>query len=180
MTPQIIGDIEYEDAAKSEPLPLRSIVEDHIKSGLDPDKLIIIGFFVHTFRNVAPPPSRRHMLAMNHHNGTSEHRDKFFDHKLILDFMKIKHIIIEFNSTNVQPPMPPFPELQGLGTGLRKARKIFAKMLNATELERLLRGVAIFLYQEINTEHIPYYLDSFDKVAEEKLIKKIRLFREKY
>lgn len=178
---QLINGVMYVDAALAEPLPLISIVNDHVRSGKDPEKLLIIGFFVHTFPNKEPDLDKQHIFAMKKHYATAHYRKDFGRDRKMLDYQKIKNIIIELNALSVQVPIhDPFPELYELGRGFRMIRKFVAKIARKKEIERLLRGVTIFLYEEMNLAHLPYYMDAFRPVIEEKFIKRIEQFRKTY
>lgn len=181
--PRRIDGVEYVDGAEYEAMPLRSIVDSHIRRGLNPEKLFILGLFVH--RAPWRIPDRRHVLAMDEYRATFRHQDNFKDHledlRYDIRFRGVKYIMLEVDATDVSIPSPePFPALWELGGTLRRIRKLFAKLMNKGQVERLLRGVSIFLYNELNPQHLPYYLDSFNKKLEKKLLDGISNFDSKF
>ncbi|MBI2035693.1 MAG: patatin-like phospholipase family protein [Candidatus Liptonbacteria bacterium] len=174
--PRSIQGAEYIDAAQCEPLPLLSVLNSHLAKGLDPKKLFILGFFVHTFSRKAP--EKRHYLALDRHYGRAAHKDLFQLHKQILHHHGVKFIILELDTEKVVlPPPEEFPDLSDLGINWRGIRKLFARFANKSQVERLLRGVSIFLYEEINLRHLPCFIEALEPEINRKLLEKVQQFK---
>ncbi len=160
---------QFVDAAQKESLPILSVIDSHINHGNDPKKLLIIGSFVHTLPRQGP--SAYHFLEMEKYYSSSGHSDLF---RKDMEIAKYKYatkcLILEFDSTNVSLPSPdPFPEFLEFGAGFRQIRKLFAAIFNRVQLEKLLRGVSIHLYKELNMQHLPCYLELFERNLQGKI-----------
>ncbi len=175
---QNVGGYEFVDAAHNESIPLKSTLIDHIKKGKDPKKLFIIGTFVHT--SSRRRPEKLHSLSFDKHYSRDEHKKKFFDHRLILDYEGVPHLILELDAHHVSlPPPEPFPDFPEIGIGLRNLRKIIAKFFQKSQVEKYLRGVSIFLYEELNMGHLPNYINDFEHKITEKLNRHIPEIQER-
>lgn len=174
---QTINGKNFVDAAQKEAVPLLSVIDSHIARGGDPNKLFIIGTFVHTLQR--EEPTEYHYMETDRYFSNGEHTDKFRAHLELATYRGAKCMIIEFDATNVVlPSASPFRDLiEEFGVGFRRLRKIIASLFNSGLLEKVLRGVAIHLYREINMQHLPYYLDKFDATIEDKIRRRIENFK---
>ena len=169
---QTIKGQKFVDAAQKESIPLLSVIDSHIKRGLDPKKLVIIGTFVHTLPREGP--GAYHFLELEKYFTSSGHLELFRRDMEIAKLRGAKCMILEFNSTKVVlPSADPFTDFLEFGYGFRQLRKLVAAIFNKGQLEKLLRGVSIHLYKELNMQHLLYYLDLFDKTIEEKIKRQI-------
>ena len=157
----------FVDAAAVESIPIESVIKTHIERGLDPRKLLIIGTFVHTLEknNVF------HFLARQKDSSSTTQKRLFeLEKRLAVSEAGAKIMILEFNANQViLPPADPFSDLEELGKGFRFIRKLLALIFNREAHDKLLRGIAIHLYKEINMAHLKLYLEHFDKVIQNKI-----------
>ncbi|MBI3632189.1 MAG: patatin-like phospholipase family protein [Candidatus Vogelbacteria bacterium] len=173
---QTVHGQQFVDAAQKESIPILSVIDSHIKKGLDPSKLLIIGTFVHTLSRKSP--SVFHFLEMEKYFTDASHHDTFRSHLELAGYRGAKCMILELDATNIELPHPDqFPDFMEFGAGFRRIRKIIASLFNKGLLEKILRGVSIYLYKEINMQHLPYYLDPFEKSIKKKLQQKIDSFK---
>ncbi|MBI3633335.1 MAG: hypothetical protein HY226_03535 [Candidatus Vogelbacteria bacterium] len=173
---QTVNGQQFVDAAQKESIPILSIIDSHIKKGGDPKKLVIIGTFAHTLPRKAP--SVFHFLEMEKYFSNASHHDIFKRDLELAGYRGAKCLILELDATNIRLPDPdPFPDFMEFGAGFRRLRKIIASFFNKGLLEKILRGVSIHLYKEMNMQHLPYYLNQFDRTIRKKLENKIENFK---
>ena len=165
---QTIKGQKFVDAAQKESIPILSVIDSHIKRGLDPKKLFIIGTFVHTLPRQGP--GAFHFLEMEKYFTSAWCQDLFYRDLEIARYRGVKCFILEFNAANIiLPEANPFPDFLEFGSEFRKVRKLVAAIFNRSQLEKLLRGVSIHLYKELNMQHLPFYLDLFERTIQDKI-----------
>jgi predicted acylesterase/phospholipase RssA len=169
---QYIDGQGYIDAAQNDPVPLESVVDDHVRSGKDPNKLFILGTFVHTLDRTAD--LHAHLFGRREHydRGTSE--ALFYYQKRILEYQHISHVVFEFNAANIAlPPAEPFFDFPVLGPSLSLLRKALATLTHRESVEYFLRGVSHYLYEQMNLQHLPLYFDAFEPSIKQKIARHI-------
>ena len=151
----------YIDAAQNDPVPLECVVDDHIRAGKDPDKLFIVGTFVHTFDRLLDIPPN--LFGRREHYDRHANGKIFFYQKDKLVNQRIRFLIFELDATKVHlPPANPFSDFPVLGSSLSELRRLFAQLTHRESLERFLRSVSHYLYEQINLQHLSLYLESFE------------------
>ncbi len=162
----------YIDAAQNDPVPLESVVEDHIRKGGDPQKLFILGTFVHTLdRRFNSSPN---LFGRREHYDRGMNEALFYYQKRMIQYQGISHVIFEFDAAHVSlPRAEPFLEFPVLGPSLSGMRKLFATLTHRESVERFLRSISHLLYEQINLQHLPFYFEAFEHRFREKAEKHI-------
>lgn len=160
----------YIDAAQNDPIPLESVAEDHIRAGKNPEKLFILGTFVHTLdRRFMLPPN---LFNRREHYDRGTHETLFAYQKKMLGYQGIRSRIFELDATSVAlPPAEPFFDFPILGASLSGVRRVFAQLTQREHVERFLRSVSHYLYEQINMQHLPLYLAEFEEKMKQKVLK---------
>ena len=169
---QIIDGKKFIDAAQKESIPLLSVIDSHVAKGRNPKKLFIIGTFVHTLP--LEELTAFHFLRLEHYYPGNEHVDMFRKDLALARYTGAKTMIFELNAAGVAlPSFNPFPEFPVFGKSFQEIRKAVAKFLQAEFLEKLLRGTSLYIYNELNMQHLPYYFDDFEAKLYEKIERRL-------
>ncbi|MBI5140535.1 MAG: hypothetical protein HZA94_03775 [Candidatus Vogelbacteria bacterium] len=172
---QMVNGKSFVDTAQKESIPLLSTIDSHVKRGRDPRKLFIIGTFAHTLRRDGP--TAFDLAEMERYFTDAYQHDTFIRDLELAQHRGARCMIIEFDATNITLPNPdPFIDFVEFGAGFRRLRKIVASLFNRGLLEKILRGFSVYLYKEINMQHLFYYLSYFDRSVKEKIRNRIENF----
>lgn len=180
IAPQVINGEEYIDAAEYEPIPLRTVLEEHIKNGGDPRKLFIIGTFIHSFPREAPRPGERDYFKMQPYFSSFQQLHYYRSSRREVALRGVKTLIFEFDATKVVIPNDSFTALPLFGKGIRTTKKILGRITKRRYPEKLLKGITDYFDRELNPQHIHYYCEAFENGIDKKIKDNIEKFMKEH